>query len=158
MEKQVLQGEVVEEKKVLTARQKYANALRELAKFFDEHEEVPIPNIRTIFNLWNLPVESVPIIARAFGQAKKEYIGDSLFVLKRTFGEAASLEANWNRERVCTRVVVGQKQVVEKVPVAFEEVNKTVDVVEWRCSDPVLAPKVVTAALPELSNDEQAAF
>jgi hypothetical protein len=147
-DEKVLDAEVVDEPKLLTERQQYAKHLREVADFFEEHEDVPIPVLHVRFDLFNLPVSAVPQVARAFGSLKKEYIGDSFFVLKRKFGELLSIEANWNREQVCTRVVVGQKTVAEKVPTAYETVNKTVDVVEWRCTDPVLAPKTVTPVLP----------
>jgi hypothetical protein len=149
MEERILDAEAVEDVKPISERQKYANNLRELAQFFEDHEDVPIPILHVRFDLYSLPVDSVGAIARAFGSLKKEYIGDSFFVLKKFFGEKLSIEANWNRETVCKAVVVGQKQVKERVAVAYEEQIKTVDVVEWRCTDPVLAPRVVTPALDE---------
>jgi hypothetical protein len=157
-EVEALQGEWVDEVKPLTRRQEYVKNLRAMADFFESQEAVPIPLCNTRIDLFSLSPDEVPAIAKAFGSAKKEYIGDSFFVLKRQFGELLSVEANWNREKVCTRVVVGQKTVARQVPVAYETKNETVDVVEWRCSDPVLAPRKVTAALPDGQPDSDIPF
>lgn len=148
-ETEVIEGEVVEEVKSLTDRQKFAANLRSLADFMEREEGVPLPNLTVKVDLYNLTPEQVPAIAKAFGSAKKEYLGDSFFVLKKNFGELVAIEANWNREKVCTRVVVGQKTVARQVPVAYELKNETVDVVEWRCTDPVLAPRRVAGAFPD---------
>ena len=148
-ETQVIEGELVEEVKTLTERQKFAANLRAMADFMEQEEGVPLPSLTVKVDLYNLTPEQVPAIAKAFGSAKKEYLGDSFFVLKKHFGELVAIEANWSREKVCTRVVVGQKTVAKQVPVAYELRNETVDVVEWRCTDPVLAPRKVTAALPD---------
>jgi hypothetical protein len=145
----VIEGEMVEEVKPLSPRQEYVKNLRAMADFFESQEAVPIPSINTRIDLFSLLPNEVPAIAKAFGSSKKEYIGDSFFVLKRKFGDLLSVEANWNREKVCTRVVVGQKTVARQVPVAYETKNEVVDVVEWKCTDPVLAPRTVTPALSD---------
>ena len=147
-EMEVIEGEVVEESKPLTPRQQFAADLHAMADFMEQNEGVPLPNLMVKVDLYNLAPDQVPAIAKAFGSAKKEYIGDSFFVLKREFWKLVSIEANWTREQVCTKVVVGQKTVARQVPVAYELKNVTEDVIEWRCSDPILAPRKVTAALP----------
>ena len=157
-EMEVIEGEVMEEVKPLTERQKFAADLRVMADFIEQHEEIPLPNLPCKIDLYNLTPEQAPIIAKAFGSAKKEYLGDSFFVLKKFFSDLVSIEATWNREKVCTKVVVGKKTVARQVPIAYELKNVEEEIIEWRCTDPVLTPKVVTTALPDGQPSETPEF
>ena len=75
--------------------------------------------------------------AKELGKTTK-YANDSYFSLN---GEAAGCKVEvWAmRDQVCTRRVIGTREVTEKIPVTFEERTKIVEDVVWDC-EPILKP------------------
>jgi hypothetical protein len=120
------------------AHQRFADSLREFANFWESNTDLQLPS-RATFNIWPA-TRSVGKIARMFGKSKKVTMGDSLFYLRRDFGEYIRLEANWSRDQVCERVVVGQETVTEPVMAQVSTQTVTRDKVEWRCPK-VLEPQ-----------------
>lgn len=77
-------------------------------------------------------------IIRGIGGKWDKAEQSDLFAFSCHHVSGVRLKITVNREQVCMRRVVGQETVVKQVPVAFEDVTETVDVVEWDCA-PVLA-------------------
>jgi len=137
---EVMEAEMVEEApRVQSDHERFVSALRDLADFYDARPTLPIPCTSRL-DVFALQPEDTHRIAKLLGKSRKEVIGDSLFVLKRQFGQF-SLEFNWTRETVCERIVVGTEQV--EVPVMVQQGTKTEtrDKVEWRCPK-ITAPKL----------------
>jgi len=102
-----------------------------LADFCDEHPEIsPELTSRVIVPLFSK--EDLMAAARAWGTAKKE-LDETWFNLVKDFGGGVKLEAYVSRERVCTRRVVGQREVTREVPVTTRTETVMEDVVEWDC-------------------------
>ena len=131
-------------------RQKFLDAVLELAAFFEAHPEVELP--QSLITIYLFPgVEQIGPYARAFGKCRKSGDND-FFNLSKAFGSAIELQAAWYRNRVCERVVVGKKKV--EVPV-MQEVGKQVveqDIVEWKCPK-VLEPLATPELMEEAGND-----
>jgi hypothetical protein len=75
--------------------------------------------------------EKMRVLAKALDKAEKHYQGD-YFDLRRKFGPI-QLEFTVSRDKICERVVVGTKEVPERVVPA-----RTEEIVEWVCNDPIL--------------------
>jgi hypothetical protein len=121
-------------------REEFIRGLRELADFYERTPGMPLPSeTSTSFYLWPNSSDSVGKLAKLLAPAKKEF-SSSFFTLSRKFG-SIKLEISWYKEDVCERVVTGQKQAVEKVPVAYEDRIVTRDIVEWRCPESILQDK-----------------
>lgn len=143
---QVINGEVVESTP-LSEREKWIAGVRALASFIEAHPDVPVPvsNIQ----LCIFPkLEEMRKYVSIFGKAKKEALGDSYFTLNKVFYKdhytEIYLQATWEREQVCERVVTGRKKVMQKVqvkPAETIEVETEVETYEWRCPK-VAAPPV----------------
>lgn len=131
----------------------YADSLRLLADWYEEHQEIATPS--TDFKVYSLNTkEEATRCMMALKPCKKEY-KDSLFYLSRQFG-SIDLEFVFYRDQVCTRRVVGKKligtqvipakTIAEEIIPAHEE-----DIVEWDCGNPLLssdAPKDIPEDLP----------
>lgn len=127
--------------------QELAQGLRELADFVEERgHTLPIDNLDVTVHDWvwddqyyskretKLDArEKMRLIAKALGNAEKVYQGD-YFDLRKKFGPVR-LEFTVNRSKVCERVVVGTKEIPERILEAH-----TKEIVEWVCTDPILAP------------------
>lgn len=118
----------------------YSEGLRELADWLDQHPEQAeqLREIRALAFPSDTP-EGVAEWARALGSAQKEYTGNDLFKLTRMFGPV-ELRAVVYRSAVCTRRVVGTREVVREVPdpaAPLIEVTETEEIVEWDC-EPIL--------------------
>ena len=114
----------------------YAAGLRELADWIEAHENMDLPSTEalTIYSL-NTKQEAACCLA-AMMPCKKEYKGE-LFALIRDFGPI-KLKAVFYRNAVCTRRVVGTKEVgTEIIPARLtpEQVipAHTREIVEWDC-------------------------
>ena len=114
----------------------YTNSLRQVADFYDQHPEVPLPaDMRLQFFGAHTP-EKLAVIARAFGQAEKEHDKEhNLFYLRRQFGVIA-VEAITSLSNVCRRVVTGTREIPEQIiPARSEEIipAHTEEIVDWDC-------------------------
>lgn len=113
----------------LTARGEFIRDLRAIADFYDTYD-VPIPSVFRLDAFLETKAEIIEV-ARKLGTVQKGVPTDNWFFLTKKFG---NIQIDWNvaRKEVCERVVVGQREVPERlIPASLE------DVVEWRC-DPIL--------------------
>ncbi|MDP7337678.1 MAG: hypothetical protein QF786_00050 [Vicinamibacterales bacterium] len=106
----------------------FVGGLRDLADWYEAHPEVTLPS--STVNIYP-DVREFSAVARAMGSAEKEAVG-SWFVLAKSFGPI-SLEANADRDEVCTKRVVGTRTETKRVPTAFEDREVDVEIVEWDC-------------------------
>jgi hypothetical protein len=115
----------------------YADSLRLIADWFEQHEGIPLPGGCDTFNYFALDTrEEMAMLARMLGgKVEKEFVTD-WFKLKRKFGEITFI-ATANRSQVCRRVVIGKKKVVQSVPVSYRDETVEVDDVEWQCDEPI---------------------
>jgi hypothetical protein len=129
----------------LSIHAEFARDLRAIADFIEAHPELHLPLLQRI-DIFEADPKSLPKYAAAFGKAAKDVLGDNLFILRRTFG-TIKLEANWTRDRVCERVVVGQREIPDQIipakPEEFIPGHKE-DVYEWRCPESILSRKELT--------------
>lgn len=97
----------------------FADSLREVAAFFEQHEELPVPGGLVSIG-WYEPSgkEQMTAIAKAFGTCKKKFEGE-WFRLIKTFG-VITLTATDLRSSVCERVQVGTKVIPEQISPAVE--------------------------------------
>ena len=129
----------------------YIQGLREIAKFYEDHPETPLPYEGNIcpFTIFDASVQHIAAAAKAFGKADKIY-GEDHFELVKTFPSGIVLRFWTSRENVCEKVVVGTKLVPEvhlpAVPAkdAYTIPAKTEEVVEWRCK-PIMDAEPVAA-------------
>lgn len=126
-------------------RDELVAGLRELADFLDSPRGLELPALGVAATAWpqeydpvtyeTVPGRSKRIMqraARALGKADKRHEGH-YFSLLRKFGPVR-LELTTYREQVCEKVIIGTKEVPEVTYPA-----RTEDVVEWVCSDSLLA-------------------
>lgn len=122
-------------------RKGYTDGLRELADWYDAHPEIDIPGNHEL-NVSHLnSKDEARALIRALGACKKDY-GSSLVTISRNFGSIA-VKFLFYRESVCRKVVVGTRDVPEKViPAAPEQVipAHVEEITEWKC-EPILAPE-----------------
>lgn len=138
-------------------RTAYTGGLRALARFLDDHPEVPLPYHGAHAEGSALPAfpiyltdgatarAGMAVIARAMGGAvkapKTHHDGTEDFQVWREFGGIV-LYAQAPREQVCTRRVTGTREVTEEIPdpdAPKVTVTRTVEDVTWECG-PLLAP------------------
>ena len=112
-------------------RKDFARSLRQLAKFYEKHKDVPLPWNRT-FSVFVNDKEHLAAIAKQLGDCEKEYVGE-WFGLRKKIGDFLTIHFNIERKKVCERIVTGKKHVEEQTIPAHD-----VDVVEWKCSEPLL--------------------
>ncbi|MFI5223675.1 MAG: hypothetical protein ACHQX3_05420 [Nitrospirales bacterium] len=120
-----------------TERELYVQGLRELADFYQNNPDVPIPWLTHD----NYAVDSkadAEAVARGLRTFEKDG-NDSYLHLTKKFGNIVA-KFVFTRTNVCVKKVVG----VKTVPAAFIEAHtipaRTEEVVEWECS-PLLVPK-----------------
>jgi hypothetical protein len=118
----------------------YADGLRAIADFFEQHEEIGLPHDAEYFSYFSAQTkEEMALLSRALGSCNKKY-GDWQFILSRNFG-AVTFRAIVSREQICKRVVVGKKAIPGHVlPAKPEEYIPAheEDVIEWQCDEPLL--------------------
>jgi hypothetical protein len=143
MEAMVRAAEVIDAEAVPeldSETQQLARSLRDFADYVEKHPELRFASGgEQTFYLFPR-VDELSKVARAFGNAAKDVLGDSFFVLKKQIG-VFTLQASWGREDVCERVVVGREMVEEKVPSAYETRIVERDKVEWKCPKGILQGK-----------------
>jgi hypothetical protein len=138
----------------------FAQALREMAAFYEVHPEMPRPEIGDrycIFSVSGKANFAATVRQMADGARVEKNADENFYRVKRTFGAGLVLEVLCNRAEVCHQVTK-LKVVKERVPVRFEtrteEVNVPVEfeerevekeVTEWECPESILEPEAVTA-------------
>ena len=110
----------------------YAKALRALADFYEAHPDVTMPHetVISVYGVEDTKEEAVRII-EALKPCRKEWNGSFLRIV-RDFG-GATLKFVFEREAVCTKRVIGKKEI----PAAYIPA-RTEEIVEWDC-EPILA-------------------
>mgnify|MGYP001603776860 CR=1 FL=1 len=105
----------------------FADSLRMVADFYEQHEKFPQPpaDFLDVFSVNDK--ETLEQATRALGTIEKFTIGESLFGIKRAFGLLA-LRVIVSRTVACTRRVVGTEPVPERITPAY-----TREIVEWDC-------------------------
>ena len=116
--------------------QEYANGLRAIATWYENHPEipVPVPEIQ-VLHMGEETKDMAVGIARALGHCDKDY-GASIFYLIREFGGIKLKFAFW-RSTICTRRVVGTR--IEPARPATPE--REVEIIEWDCPESLLDSK-----------------
>ena len=107
----------------------YADGLRRIAAWYEEHPDAPIPHSHDI-EVYHPDPDTLPTLIRALGGVSKEW-NDTFVWLTRNFG-AIKLKFFLYRDKVCTARVVGTKVIP-----AHTSPERTIDVVEWDCK-PIL--------------------
>ena len=116
----------------MATRTQTINDVRAMLDFLEANPELELPWFGT-FNSFPEP-EDIGKVAQMMAPLTKKTKGDAYYVLARKFG-VISLEANFDHENVCERVVTGTKEIAEKITPAHTE-----DIVEWVCPDSLLNP------------------
>lgn len=105
-------------------RQQVIAGLRDLARFLEDQPDVKVfPHIGMVVPFKDR--EEFAVTALALGRAEKKH-DSHYFSLVRHFGPYVRYEAFIACEKVCTRLVVGTRDVVEQVIPAHTE-----EIVEW---------------------------
>lgn len=104
--------------------------MREVLRFLEDNPEIPMPYFGMV-TAFVYGEGDVDALARAMAPCKKD-VASGFFSLTREFG-SVELSVNFEREQVCERIVIGSKEVPEKIIEGYTE-----DVVEWKCPDGVL--------------------
>lgn len=107
-------------------REATIQGLRDLALFLECHDKAPLP---FVYQMTAFVEDDADLreVALAVGSANKEFNHEWLY-LKKQFGPVG-YAVSIQRERVCAKKVVG----VREVPAHTEEI------VEWSCSESLLA-------------------
>lgn len=111
----------------------YAQGLREIAQWLEDHPECAHPSVNIIENYSINTKEEAATVIRAFGECQKDYSDNCLYIRKK-FGPITFSYAIL-RYQVCTARVVGKRRVEAYFAPAREE-----DILEWDC-DPILQPE-----------------
>lgn len=122
----------------------YANGLRELADWVEAHPDKALPGKEINCYSLNERGDAAAILS-ALKPCRKEY-GDEMFYIRRDFGPI-TLSYVFYRAKVCVAKVVGKKVIAEvREPARTIELPEkitpehTEDIIEWDCSEPLLAP------------------
>ena len=115
------------------AETSFADGLRALADWIDANPGVvDVPEVT--LNVPFFDREEFTEAVKALGGHREKIAHDSYFVVRRTFGEGVQLDVYMPREQVCRKVVLGTREVPERVVPA-----RTEEIVEWVCDDSLLA-------------------
>ena len=118
----------------------YADSLRLIADWFEQHEEIAAPYGGNEFKYFNYDKrDDLARLAKALGSTEKEFSGE-LFYLKgkKMFG-SIEFQAVASRGGVCRQVKTGTKTVHLEAREAMEARDVEVPVYEWKCDEPLLA-------------------
>src|SRR3990167_9765901 len=124
----------------------YADSLRLIADWFEQHEEIPLQFHAEEFDYFEACNRTdFAKLTRALMGAKTEKVFDrsfsGSFEISRMFG-AIKFCAIGRKDNVCERVVVGKTLVPEAVIPAQPETvipSHEEEIVEWQCKDSLLA-------------------
>ena len=132
------------EKPELTNAQIVAKRYRAMAKWLEQHPDVPLYGWETVSiqvfansakDADETEKQFMARAAKAMGKGKKNY-GSTYFDLIADTPEGTKLEISAKREETCVRKQVGTKTVVKPARPAVEAVPETteeVPVYEWDC-------------------------
>lgn len=122
----------------------FADWIEENGDFLTDHGDMNDPGWN--FNMCALERDTLAQYARVLGKAEKGVEGD-WFKVTRKFGPIIAY-AFASREKVCTKVVTGTREVTETVrdPEMLERVplverTRTEEIVEWQCDPSLLSDR-----------------
>lgn len=116
-------------------RQKLIDGLRHIADTLQRNPLLPLPYFGCVLQQCS-GLEQMIAIGKAYGGRWDKETTDSNFELRREFANDLRMYLMLARTEVCTRVVVGTKEVPEKVIEAQEArviPAHTEEIVEWHC-------------------------
>ena len=126
-----------------TPHVRYACGLRELADWIEAHPEIALPNCE--ISSYSLDErEEAAAVLKALKPCRKHYSGE-MFYIRRDFGPI-TLSYVFYRNTVCVAKVVGKKEIPEQTIPEQVIPAHTEDIIEWDCSEPILATKPEQAA------------
>jgi hypothetical protein len=105
----------------------YANGLRALATWIDEHPELVPTNIPEIAWFHMNSKEEAEALVRALGHVVKKRYADSLLSLEHNFGDL-KFRVVFSRDNICTSRVVRTEVVPEHTIPSY-----TREILEWDC-------------------------
>lgn len=114
-----------------TKHQEYADALRQIADFYEAHPELKLPYDRDMNNYSSDSKEEAAAILRALGKVNKEF-NEYHLILWKQFGPLR-LRFVFTREGICERKVVGVETIPARFVEAHTEPARTKEIVEWKC-------------------------
>ena len=114
----------------MSERQDFIKGLRDIADYYKANPSLPIPSTAEINVSATDSLEEAARLARLLAPCQKQH-GSAVFVLSKRFAGVTLKFAFW-RSAVCTRRVVGYKDVPEEVRPAHQQ-----EIVEWNC-EPIL--------------------
>jgi hypothetical protein len=123
-------------------RRHFIEGLRAVAKFYEQNPDAYYDGMHLTLNMYvwgSAARKTLAATARAFGQCDKIY-DDNNVTVSRHFSEQVTVSVFAPREKVCRRVVLGERMLPARIVPAAEEVRipaTRVEIVEWRC-DPLL--------------------
>ena len=125
-----------------STRKPFIQGLRDLADFYERHPGVYYDGMHINLNMYIAGREALATLiatARAFGHCHKTY-DERTLTLSRPFGSQLTLAVFARRERVCRRVVTGERILPARLVPATNEVHipaRREPLVVWEC-DPLL--------------------
>ncbi len=114
--------------------------LRAVADLLEAHPDLPVPQASDDGVRWftaRTPTEIAKVMRAVQGPWAKndpnasDYDRGSATFTTTLLGHPFTIYVD--RGSVCTRTVVGTREVVKTIPVATEEVTVTEDIIEWEC-------------------------
>ena len=110
----------------------YADSLRMIADFYEQHEELALPYDAEQVRVYNVTTkEAMRPFVRAMGRCEKKF-DDSFFRLCKMFGHI-EMQVILDRGSVCKKIVVGTQKVRQRVPLTYQEVEVEQEIVNWDC-------------------------
>lgn len=140
--------------------QKLAERLRVLADIYESSDDLVIPSELSSYSSMTYwvsgPAEATDIVKalRKMGyewEKRPSYDGQHL-ILENKNGDPLNVQIWISRSAVCEPVVVGQETKIKKVVkqgAVYEDVEETVDVIEWDCGS-VLKAAIAERAAAEV--------
>ena len=117
-------------------RKEFVESLRNLADFFEQHEEIRLPLTThiTVFPNYSESKQQFRDFCRAIGGKIEKQFGDDVMYADKPFGNLFILRFMAYRDAVCERVVVGTKVLpATEERIVPAEPEREVEIVEWRC-------------------------
>lgn len=122
----------------------YTNGLRMLADFLDDNPDIKKPSFGTSWSqlIWHMPSKRhAAELVRALPVSVDKRFDDSYLNLEFQF-DGLHMNAFIARDNVCEKVVTGTETLTRLVPpegVEMIEEEYEQDIIEWKCSEPLLA-------------------
>jgi hypothetical protein len=123
-------------------REDFIRGLREMADFFESHEEMPMPTWRQVIDLFATGESSrqqMVSAAKAMGKANKGF-NEELITLSKNFGDLLTLKMHAYREQICERIVIATEEIPEEIIPERVVKAHVREKVEWRC-EPLLGER-----------------